>query len=233
LVGLIHLRRFCQSGDADDLHSAVKIRNWLAANLVEPSFPAATGILRNEYPLPDPPYTSRGGFGSALAQAPVVLLLLRVRPSEDRQDDEKLQKALHALVTPIEGGGFYSRSGNRMFWEEVASDTPSLVINGDIVTMWNVDQILKILPDSNEYKSRLAALNKEAKQTIVNLAPTFFLGTDKVLYDLRPGAPNTRGKGDYPVRLMMEGYKWLISDGYTSLQASLDRLMALPPKPAK
>ena len=191
----------------------------------------ASDVVRVEYDFPNKPYADKPGWGSAFAQSEVLDFAYRLKPENSPDDEKILAAATKAFLTDISHGGLYSEFGNNgaIMWEEVAATVPSLIVNGHILAIWNLDRIIPRLNDISPTRDKLENLNQRAKQAVVEFASQAQLSDEAVVYDLRgPNKLNFRNRDTYPWRIMVIGYRYLIKQGY-NLQYPLATLEAMKP----
>lgn len=230
-VATLQLQRYCATGSANALRHALLLREWLVSRLKEPTVrktPAAT-ILRIEYDFPNAPYAPNPGWGSAFAQSILLNFALRTQPVFSVSDQQALWRATNALLTPIEDGGLYSNyRDDTIFWEEVASESPSRIVNAHLISAWTIDGIVERLPFWFFQSHLLAELNNKGKSLLPLIADKVQFSGSYVLYDLSTDEPNLRDRSAYAWRMMSAGYKWLISEGYP-MGPALEKLEEMQP----
>lgn len=225
-IGKLLLERYCASRSQTDLDRAIGLRSWLVEQLAKKL--ESSPVARIEYDFPNKPYTDKPGWGSAFAQSEVLDFAYRLKP-KNQSDEKILSAAMEAFLTDISNGGLYSSFGRNgaIIWEEVATDTPSLIVNGHILAIWNIDQIIPRLKVGSSLRDKLADLNRRAKQAVVEFAGQAQLSDEAVVYDLRgPNKLNFRNRNTYPWRIMVIGYRYLIEQGY-NLEKPLSKLEAM------
>lgn len=224
-VGIYQLSLYCSYGDEVALQRAKTIRAWLMRTLTVPTYPPTSrSILRNEFTYANRPYANRPGWGSMMAQSLIGQIFLRLRPINDIYDDKRIKFTLEAMLTPTSEGGLYTQvSADSIIWEEVANDRSSAVLNGHLVAVWNVEHLLLLLDQSDPLRCKLADLNRQAKNFVVEAAPKIFVAPDRFRYDLNDEMLNTRSADEYATRVLVVGYRWLIDQGY-ALEPYLDQI---------
>jgi len=228
-IGKLLLERYCSSKSQSDLARAIGLRSWLINQFAQKM--EASDVVRVEYDFPNKPYADKPGWGSAFAQSEVLDFAYRLKPENSPDDEKILAAATKAFLTDISHGGLYSEFGNNgaIMWEEVAATVPSLIVNGHILAIWNLDRIIPRLNDISPTRDKLENLNQRAKQAVVEFASQAQLSDEAVVYDLRgPNKLNFRNRDTYPWRIMVIGYRYLIKQGY-NLQYPLATLEAMKP----
>lgn len=226
-IGKLLLERYCSSRSQHDLDRAIQLRSWLIDQFAQKL--ETSDVVRVEYGFPNKPYTDKPGWGSAFAQSEVLDFAYRLKPRNAPDDEKILSAATEALLTDTSIGGLYSSFGRNgaIIWEEVATDAPSLIVNGHILAIWNIDQIIPRLQGGSSLRAKLTDLNRRAKQAVVEFAGQAQLSDEAVVYDLRgPNKLNFRNRDTYPWRIMVIGYRYLIEQGY-DLKEPLAKLEAM------
>ena len=229
-VGATLLQRYCTTKDQSDFDRALVMRAWLVDYLKQRIY--VGDVPRVEYDFPNPPYTDKPGWGSAFAQAMLLHFAYRLHPRYSPEDEEILSQAAEAFTLDISEQGLHSIYHGNVIWEEVATNKPSLIVNGHIVAIWNLDHAIPYMP-SSKLKRKLRKMNASAKAAVVEFAPRVQLSSTDMLYDLRSLSDNTihdppYHRGSYPWNIMVFGYQYLIDQGY-NLKGPLSGLKEMIP----
>ena len=209
---LRHLEQFCKDRDLARLPKILAQRDWLAKNLVARKS-GAEEFLVIPYDFPNPPYSSKPGWTSALAQASTLSLLARVRP---KQHDPNVEMVAAAFAIPAVKGGLYSDYDRAtIWWEEVATpERPSMVVNGGAIALYILAADLDVLPITTPLHENLAVKIEKAKRALLLMLPRLVPSEGKILYDL--SGTNFRNKGHYAHIATVEVLSWMQTDGYLS-----------------
>jgi hypothetical protein len=225
--GLLQADAYCKDHDASRLEVIRKHRDWLSDHL-ETRGPAGNQFAVITYDFPDPPWTSKAGWGSGLSQAATLALLNRVR-TDNRVQRQQVELVARALTTKTSDGGIYSDFGSHggIVWQEVATPGKnSNIINGHAAALYTIAHEAPRLSNFPEVQHRLEAMVKQGKTALVEMLPTMVPEPGKILYDTN--GIGVREKGHYSHLLIVSVLKWMQSLGDVSA-AEVQRIIDLKP----
>jgi hypothetical protein len=131
-------------------------------------------------------YTSPGtdmvlpaGWSSGMAQGQAVSLLTRAyRRTHARRYLHAARRGLRTLTVTVPHGGLARRLGpGRTWFEEYPTPRPSLVLNGDLLTLVG-------LYDAADLDRRARPLFRAGMRAVIELLPAFDAGGGRSWYDL-------------------------------------------------
>jgi heparosan-N-sulfate-glucuronate 5-epimerase len=123
---------------------------WLAERQIRGG--PLDGGLPHEFEMPHT-YNLSPGWLSSMAQGQAASLLVRLQlETGDAELGEAASRALSPLSVPVAQGGVLATLGDGPFFEEYPTTPSSLVLNGEIFTVWGVRDVALGLkdPDTGE-----------------------------------------------------------------------------------
>jgi len=227
--GLLQASAYCVDHDASRLEIIRKHRDWLSSHL-ETRHAAGVEFAVVSYDFPDPPWSSKAGWGSGLSQAATLAFLNRVR-TDNRVQRQQVELVAKALATKTIDGGIYSDFGSHggIVWQEVAtSEKTSNIINGHAAALYIIAHEAPHLSRFPEIQKRLETMVKQGKTALVEMLPVMVPEPGKIIYDV--GKVGIRSKGHYSHRLIVSVLEWMKGTGDVSAD-EVQRIIDLKPAP--
>jgi heparosan-N-sulfate-glucuronate 5-epimerase len=140
--GLGSFERYLRGDGESFLAGAQGAGTWLVERLTD------RGALPHAFAMPHT-YRLTPGWLSAMAQGQAASLLARLHiETGDAELGEAARRTLGPLGVPVEQGGVLATLGDGPFFEEYPTTPPSMVLNGEIFTLWGLRDVAIGLGDT-------------------------------------------------------------------------------------
>lgn len=155
------------SGDIASRDDFLAQATWLRDNQARG---AVEGLYRFEFPWAK--YGAAPGWSSAMAQGESISVLLRAQNLDPEKGyGDAASRAAIPFRSDIAHGGVVWRSGDDVFFEEIANEHAAHVLNGCIYALWGLWELW-----SREREAWQAALVDECVDTLARWLPSFDTG---------------------------------------------------------